>query len=323
MRNKEQLAKESRVLFDLEADRWSKVVPEAPTSLYIPPYYSNQTGNYLAKKILEEQTSASLYWALKYKLDNDDEVGRLASTYLTKWALTMNEIENAEASLAMVMEGNKFLQARFYLSEFDWNKDIFDIWIRDIYQPAAHKLMTYPNNKGAWGWLGWLRSNRIQNISVIPFIGGLSDHFHDATNQSGVMIYEILRTNSGMWYVNFALEAYIQALFDYWFFDNADLFPLIEKTLDWYFQFCIEPEQWPYRLPRNPIFRWITQKMYPCSDTLELPRSTDWPAHILDLCSVYMFNKPEWEAWIHRPMTAGGLNIFKYSTLTWTHDLLP
>jgi hypothetical protein len=135
------------------------------------------------------------------------------------------------------------------------------------------------------------------------------------------MPYEARRTNSGLWYTYFALAPYARVMFDIKKYEGIDLFDLLEFTCDWYFQYCLDPQSWPYRLPKNAFFKRIYQIFWPCSDELEVPQPDNWPANLLEHLATRVWDKPEWLDWIQRPIMAGGLNIFKYSTLTLSNNL--
>jgi hypothetical protein len=76
--------------------------------------------------------------------------------------------------------------------------------------------------------------------------------------------------------------------------------------------------QWTWIEPNAPLTRLI----YPCTDSLQLPKPYDWPAHLLEQLAMRRFDRPDWIDWIHRPVMAGGLNIYKYSTFIWANDLI-
>jgi len=314
----------TKPMFMAEEEKWFWVEPNAPSILSIPNFYSDPDGNRVAGKILEDQTSAALYWALRYKMDKTNVyAANRASQHLTKWGILNQEVRGKESKFAMLMEGNKFMDAYLLIDSFNWtHRESFLNWVENIYKLCALEYMGKENNQGAWSWLGFLRSERLAGRNILCWIDGFSDHVKNAIDKNGILYHEVKRTNAGMWYVNFALEPYCQVMFDYFTLHNRDLFYLLEKTLDWYFQYCLHPETWPYKLPTNPFLRWITKLLHPCQDYVELPKPTDWPAHVLEqLVTRRFFEKTEWLNWIQRPVNAGGLNIFKYSTMTWALDL--
>jgi len=277
-----------------QRDYWGAFAPTAPSTLRIPGYYTDPSGNATAKTILEIQTSAALYWALRYKLTGLAEDGYRAGQHLIKWGITTTNIEGRETEFQLIYEGHKFIQALDYLGDFDWNKVPFQIWLHRVYQPIAKKFaLRNTNNQGAWGWCGYLRSQKHLGGITAPMRDAFLQHVLNAIDAQSQMKYEIKRTNSALWYINFALAPYARVMFDL-LEEDYNLFGFIEKTLDWYFQYCLEPESWPYRLPTNWLARWLTQLVYPCSDTLEIPKPNDWPANLLEALATRVFDKPEW-----------------------------
>jgi hypothetical protein len=326
---KESWAETTRQIFWAEQEYWENIPPEAPTILKVPNFYKDEEGYYKAQAVLEEQTSAALYWAVNYKLLTNINVdpsraewsASRANEHLLHWALNMREAKGKESKFVLVYEGHKFLDAMDYLEGYGVYGE-FPPWLATIYLPIARKIaFTNKNNHGAWGWCAFLRAKRHLNQPISPYLDSLISHIKNAISPDGSMPYEIRRTNSGMWYVYFALAPYARVMFDFLKYEEVDLFYMLEPALDWYFEYCKNPDSWPYRLPKSGFLRWLYKIFWPCSDEMLVPRPYDWPANLLEQLATRVFNRPDWLSWIEPPVMAGGLNIFKYSTLVWANNL--
>lgn len=301
-----------------EEKYWKTSFPIPQETLFIPPYYKDYEGNRAAQRILDEQTNATLYWSLMYRLHNKQEIeyALKTETFLLTWALNFNDVKNHEALLYMVYKGHKFLTAYDHITEYNWNRVPFQIWIDSIYKGLAEKLIKMPNNQGSWGWLGFIHSLVITERPLRPYLDKFVNHIKTNIDyNTGEMVLEVKRTNSGMWYSYFSLAPMLMTCAIFRRYLEEDLLLLIEPALDWLFKFCLNPDSWPHR-PARGLLGKIQRLMYPCSNNLQIPMSFNWPGNMYEIASWLFYHKPEWEEWINpsRPLMQVG-NIFRYSTL--------
>jgi hypothetical protein len=260
-----------------------------PGRLYITPYYRDAVQNE------KDQAPLEHYAALAY-----DEARwgdpREAQDILGRWGRTCLEVVNAEAEFAMTYWGQLFLEAYLLMDPREWDSEPFIIWVDRVYRPCAWKAYYKYNNHGSWGILGTALAYKVLGWDTHSIHSRLVEHISNNVSDSGVMIHEIKRTNSGMWYSYFSLAPMLRAC---QVLNVPGFAELLRKPLAWLFGYCQAPETWPYRLPGG--FRgWITKMLYPCADEVEIPKPDNWPGNLYYAAGRYL-EVPEWAAWAPPP----------------------
>jgi len=267
-----------------------------PDRLYITPYYKDPAQN-------EKDQAPLEYWAAlaydearwKDPLEAQDILGR--------WGRTCLEVVNPEAEFALTYWGSLFLEAYLLMDPREWNSEEFLIWVNRVYRVCAWKSYYKTNNHGSWGILGTVLAYKVLGWDDWSCRSRFAEHVMDSSDDNGVMVQEIKRTNSGMRYSYFSLAPMLRTC---QLLDAPGYAEVLRKPLAWLFQYCLAPETWPHKLPKG-IRGWVWRKLYPCEDEVVLPRQDNEPGNLYYEAGKYL-DVPEWVAWAKPPFWT---NIFR------------
>jgi hypothetical protein len=265
-------------------------VPEILT--IVPAYLSSvKDAN---KELLESDA-----WASYDSITGDACAKYMARATMIDWT-NCRGFGNREAMFVMTYKGQLFLTTYLELREYI---PAFEEWVEKVFRPAAHTFYYEDNNQGAWGLLGCVLADRILHRPTLDHVKRFYDYVSKATDIDGTMKYEILRTNSGMWYSYFALTPLLRVT------QLIDVDPwLLFGPIRWLFKYVEEPATWPYKL--GPWWmRWAQKMIHPCADEVELPRKDNWPADLYHVAG-NMFGMAAFRDWGNPPPYLG-VNIFR------------
>jgi len=267
-----------------------------PDRLYITPYYKDPVQNEIDQAPLEHY-AALAYDEARWKdpLEAQDILGR--------WGRTCLEVVNSEAKFAMVYWGSLFLEAYLLMDPVEWNSEEFLIWVDRVYRPCALESYYKTNNHGSWGILGTVLADLVLGKYIGPHQLRLAEHIQGNIESDGSMPREDRRTNSGPWYRYFSLAPMLRSC---QLLGSTGYAEMLRPALVNYFQYCLNPESWPYRLPGG-IRGWFWRKLYPCADELEIPKPDNWPGNLY-LAAGRELDVPEWIAWAKPPFW---MNIYR------------
>ena len=269
----------------------------APTNLYIAPAYLFPKQSDKDKAQLWQDAG----WAYDCAYQGRPE---LTTPILYNWAVNNKKLVNWEAKLVMTFKGQLFLDAYLMLPSGYQPKE-FPTWVQNVYLPGAMTVYPENNNRGAWGLLGSVLSNKIlgypQELNTFRYYEIISNN----TNDDGLVKDGPERTNSGMWYSYFFIAPLLKV---------AQILPvekyMLKPALDWLWKYVQNPETWPYK--PAPIWtpKGIYQRLFQaCAAKVELPRKDDWPANLYWVAGD-MFEQPEWKQWGNPPRY--WTNIFRF-----------
>lgn len=215
-----------------------------------------------------------------------------ATPILVDWATHNKVLVNKEAKLVMTFKGQLFLESFLLLPN---KPKEFPNWVATVYRPGAKSQWDNErwSNRAAWGLLGLVLSDLILGLPLAEHERNFTLFVSQMTDSRGVMVEEIKRTNSGMWYSAFCLSALLRV---------AQLLPntnkyLLLPPLNWLWNYTLHPETWPYKLAPIWTPKGIYQRLfYACAKEVELPRKNDWPANLFHVAGKE-FNCPEWTTW--------------------------
>lgn len=296
------------------ADQLLETMPNSSTVLNIPGYYTNQQDNRKAVASLEKDARAALILSLAYRLTGLDKYAIKATDFMVAWSSNCREAKGRESKFHLVYRGFRFLRAYQYLEMFDWNRGPFEIWLRCVYRPAAEDIKKSSNNFGSWGRLGCIM---VDSILAPEFLDEDADdleaHIKQSIGSGGVLIHETKRTLSGIWYSYFSLTPIFRAAMELDRRGSRNLYSLMLPGFDWFFQYCVDPDSWPYR-PQPGFFGKIQMKIWPHSGYLQRPNAKNgWPANLLEVAAT-VYVRPRWLGWINPP-GINGCYCFEYSSL--------
>jgi len=269
----------------------------APTNLYITPAYWNPTQADKDKAQLWKDVG----WA--YDCAHSGDFSETVPVLLD-WAVHNETLVNWEAKLIMTFKGQLFLESYLMLPD-ELKMPEFPDWVYDVYLPGALTLWKENNNQGAWGLLGRTLANIVLGYDQQVCIDRYYQIISKATDNTGCLYIETLRTNSGMWYSYFFLAPLLRV---------AQLLPveqyMLTPALEWLWQYVQHPETWPYKLAPVWTPKGMWQRLvHPCASQVELPRKDDWPANLYWVAGK-MFNRPDWQYWGNPPRY--WTNIFRF-----------
>lgn len=314
-----------------QADHWLTVAPSPPALLKVPGGYGDPSGHDQAMQPLVWDSQAALATALAWRLTGNIAYADHCAQVLTAWFTTLKEVQGFDSNLALVTKGLAFLEAWEHLVHYSWDGGPMVNLVKNLYYPAAQALISHPNNPGAWGWCGLIMADRFCGKDLLPRVDGFLGHLEKAVNlDTGDLWREDRRTNSGLWYTSWALEAYTKGLFLFQQLLSQDFFYLLWPAYQRLAEFVLHPETWPHPLPHGPWGLWgkLWQLCFPCAGALELPVPGRWPSGLLDTLLARGKFYPPWLAgdiatWL---APAGPINegdAFRFSTVKHCFGLEP
>jgi hypothetical protein len=307
------------------------VIPNPVPILKVPPSYSDPIGNKAATASLNKDSECALINAMAYKITSDEVYAIRALSIISAWARSCKEVTGFEAWLNFSHKALLFVQAFRHIQPYVAKNSpgyyaLISDWINNVYVRACNNLLSWPNNPGAWGWCGKIVAAKCLRIPMDSYCNPFLNHLQNAIDpKTGELSFENKRTNSGIWYTSFALEAYTKSMLA--LDENLGvsyiymLFPAYRSL----WKYCKNPSLWPYRLPAGWIgsfWRW----MYPCSSELEVP-SGGWPNGLFDTLSYLGLdwgqNQEEVDDFLNpqRPCCEG--SAFRFSTLRYYYGIDP
>lgn len=267
-----------------------------PSRFYVTPYYWDPVKNDQDKAPLQKDAWACYDLAVS---GNHEEAQKI----MLDWALGCREVVNGEAHFVMTFKGQLFLESYLMGDPAFWNSKVFSIWVERVYRKSAMKFYQDSDNQASWGILGTILSDLILGKSQEENRNRLWEHIEKSVGSGGVMVEEVKRTNSGIWYSYFSLAPLLRScqLID------PSMSSLLIRPLNWLFSYCQNPTSWPYK-PKTGFLGWWEKLWYPRADTLLLPKKDNWPANLFYEAGVH-FNRSEWKNWGTPPWP--GVNIFR------------
>jgi len=308
------------------ANNYLEDVPSPPSVLADPGYYSNPSGAAKATASLKHDSWAALSLALMYKLQQGEHYAEAAVNYLKAWATTCKKLDGFDARLTMAYNGLSFLEAFTYIRDHDADlTPLFYDWVKNVYQLGCQSLYYKDNNPGSWGRCGNIYADFIMNKNVLSHVTPFIDHIKKVVNPlNGDLYLEDRRTNSGIWYTAFALEAMTKVLFIFKQTNNGDHFKLLVPAYFMLSHYCQHPEEWPYALSKAGIFGRFWRIVFPCANTLEVPVPGQWPSGLLDILSCKnIITDPSLENYLNPVRPIGEGCAFRFSTLKWCFNIAP
>lgn len=306
----------SLLLSDVAAQNFEFSSPEPPTTLRVPPYYKDLEGNRKAVANLEFDTSAAWALALLWVLTKNSRFATKAVEYIDSWAFNCRNWSGQEAALNLCYKGIMFMESWGVLSRtgYSWNSVPSLVWFKFVLSGAADYILTrQSNNQAAWAIA---TKALLENLSPEHNMGKIAELFQLHLKQafdpvSGLPWHEVKRHNSGLRYTYFELApdfrtAQILAANGFSFFEE------LEAPFEFFWRWCQDPEAWPWR-KSSGILGSIQNFFWPGADELLKPLPNGWGANLLEMAAP-VFNRPDWESWLQRPVW-GGVNLFKYATL--------
>jgi hypothetical protein len=261
-----------------------------PKELYVTPYYMNP-----AKSAEESRELMEDSWNAYDRRYTNPEF----SVSVLRKGSECTKMLNIEAHLKMVVHGSLLLTT--YL-DLHYTDPKFEEWVYETYATSCFIFSPGNTNMACWSMLGRvLRDVVLHGRSMAG--DGVRALLSHITDSDGVMIYEIKRTNSGIWYSYYALAPLFKAAslcgVDPWLF---------HKPLSWLWKYVQHPQTWPYT-PKRGFLGWIQNLLFPHSSGLELPRKDDWPANLFYVAGRVLSN----DDWLHwgNPPPYGGVDIFR------------
>ena len=183
------------------ADNMMGLTPGPVETLYVPQYYRDPEGHWKAKVTLDRDAHVALAASIAHEMTGLTKYWVLVQRILDSWARTLTEVKGSEAKLVLVYEGQRFLDAylRFKMSA-TFHHPIFEQWIREVYNPCAVWLAKYPDNKGAWGWLGQVLARKCVGADLRETARLLERHLTHDKDAYGMIWREAKRKTDWLWY---------------------------------------------------------------------------------------------------------------------------
>lgn len=309
----------------IQADNWLQTPPSPLATLRVPGGYADPAGHEQAMRPLVQDSMAALGEALAWIITGDLKYLIQADMILAAWEATLKKVSGFDSQLALVTKGMAMLESWRILGS---GARLQPFNFLSLYIPAAQALISYANNPGAWGWCGLVLAERFMGKNLAGRVDGFLKHLKNAVDlDSGDLWREDRRTNSGIWYTSWALQAYTKVLFIFKQELGQDYFSLLRPAYQRLAEFVLNPETWPHRLPGG-ILGKLWRLAFPCADVLEIPVPGRWPSGLLDTLILREEFYPEWlepniTSWLEpvRPINEG--DALRWSTLKFCYGLEP
>lgn len=277
------------------ADTLLTIVPKPQECIDFPPYYEDPSGDSQHKFDFETQTAAAYTLALAYALTSDERYLAKAAEIINAWVAVCRCAEG-DGRLHFPMKLERFISAADYMGFYWSGRQTFIDWLIDIYIPICTNIVGKTNNWGAIGLAGLTHAHKFLASSLLSrdirmFQEKTSYMILSRDNmfgKAGELWQENLRNNSGMWYYYYTLAPMLKTA---WLL-RTNLFPLLERTLDIFYRYCLQPETWPYKkLVCCWPFTSLQQWLWPSSDTVEIVGKNE----VLQVAG-YIYNRSDWSA---------------------------
>lgn len=253
----------------------------APAVFKVTPFYSDPARSQAESEILMDSACAAY--------DYSDY------SVLADWALHCSSVSGREAKLVMLYWGSLLLETYLRIDPDSWNSGVFGPWVDTVFRDCVNRYYEAQDNKGSWAILGAILADMVLDQYPTKHLDRLNDHMFHSFNSRGVMIHEIKRTNSGIWYSYFSLAPMLRACQVV----CESLARRLKAPLDWLFQYCLDPDSWPYR-PKTGLLGRIQQMLYPHAPELDKPQRNGWGGNLYYEAG-RMFSRPDWMDWAQPP----------------------
>ncbi|HUW59400.1 MAG TPA: alginate lyase family protein [Candidatus Bathyarchaeia archaeon] len=286
----------------------------------VPSYYAHPRDHMQAKEPLSSDAQAAHTLALAWHLADahQDAYAAKAASILDAWASTNTSVRGKESALVFCYAGTPLVLAADLLADNaawrDGPRERFLEWTENVFLPAAQSISCRRNNWGAWSLFAISAGT-----SLLQAPGGIDEcaaklrrRIETHIDHNAELPHENRRTNSGMRYTAFALLAMTASAQIIRNNGGDDLFQHvdadgigIEAALEKHFDYCLDPDSWPYR-PATGVIGWLQRILYPRADSLLIPSPTADSGSLFEAMSAEYRNQA-WENWTAsaRPIHGG------------------
>lgn len=224
----------------------------------VPGFYRDAAGHRRNSAGLQSDAFGAYACALAWQLSGDRKYAEHSLLILMEWGRRNKTYSDADGPLVMAYSGTAMVMAGELMYNYPgWksnDRDIYLLWVRNVYLRACNEIRNRTNNWADWGRFGSVLCAYLlddaeemkENVRLVK-----SDLFHKIA-PDGHMPEETRRGANGIWYTYFSLAPITAACNVIRNATGENLFVLeeqgrsIRKALDYLYHYNQHPEEWSW-----------------------------------------------------------------------------
>lgn len=183
----------------------------ATADFSIPGYYVKPDEHITNSLGLASDAFSAYACALAWQLTRETSYGDRVLYFINAWSKINKRYSDSDGPLVMSYTGTAMVIAAELMCDYpDWkneDKQLFTVWLKEVYRKATNEIRIRKNNWGDWGRFGSMLSAYYLNDTdeIHENIRLFKSDTFDKIAEDGHMPEEIRRGANGLWYTYFSL----------------------------------------------------------------------------------------------------------------------